>query len=116
VVEFEGEVITLSAQLDKDAARIESDLTQHNIDIKAFNERVELGQDDINKKLERRATFVQTVGGVGQALISGQLTPQAGIAAVIQLVTLFGVVGLGYDNRRKDKRIVAGKTPASEKT
>jgi len=112
VTEFEGEVITLSAQLDKDAAAIDASLTQHNIDVEAFNQRVDLGQEELTKKVELRTTVVNTIGGVGTALVSGTLTPQAGVAAVIQIATLLAAVGLGYDNRRKDK-VMADAKPAA---
>jgi len=109
VAEFQGEVITLSSQLDKSAAAIDASLTQHNIDVQAFNKRVELGQDAINKKVELRTEIVAVIGGAGTALLSGTLTPQAGVAAVLQIATLFAAAGLTLDNRRKDK-VIAAKT------
>ncbi len=113
VAELEAEDIALTAGLEKRKVGIEADLASYNVDVHAHNAKVEAANADIERKAEWRAKIVETIGGIGTAAATGTLTPEAGVAAVIQLTTLFSALGLAYDNRRKDK-VITAKSAAAE--
>lgn len=107
VAELQSEDIVLTADMDKRKVQIEGLLGQYNVDVEAHNAKIELAQAEIQRKAEMRAKIVEIVGGLGTAAATGSLTPEAGVAAVLQLTTLLSTIGLVYDNRRKDKLITA---------
>jgi len=88
--------------LQREAAVVESDYTAK---LKAF----EIAQADLERQYALRQQIVGVVGALGTAAAGGGLTPVAGIAGAIQLLTLAAAGGLAMDNRRKDKVIKSDK-------
>ena len=76
-----------------------------NEEITAFNERVQVGLDDLLRQDLFKQQFLETVGGVAISATEGTLNPTALLPIAIGL--LGGALGLGTsaDNRRKDKVI-----------
>ena len=87
-----------AVELDREAvviqARAEAELRQ-----------LELARADIQRQAELRAKIIEVAGSLGTAAVAGQISPAAGIAAVIQVLTLAAAGGAIADNRRKDKVI-----------
>jgi len=99
---------------EKDIAvrRIELDaqLAAFNEEVKAFNDRIIAGQQDLQRQDEFKQQLLDTVGLVAISATEGTLNPTALVPIAIGL--LGGAVGLGTaaDNRRKDKVITELKT------
>ena len=85
-----------------------------NEEIKAFNQRVAAGLEDLARQDAFKAELLDTIGVVAIGATEGTLNPAALVPIGIGL--LGGALGLGTsaDNRRKDKVItdlkVAGMT------
>ncbi|MDH4201496.1 MAG: hypothetical protein OEV87_01205 [Phycisphaerae bacterium] len=94
---------------EKDFAvrRIELDglAAKFNEEIKAFNERIQAGLDDLQRQDEFKQQLFDTIGVVAIGATEGTLNPTALVPIGIGL--LGGALGLGTsaDNRRKDKVI-----------
>jgi hypothetical protein len=101
---------------EKDFAvqRIELDaqIAAFNEEVRAFNERVAVGLDDLQRQDEFKQQLVETVGLIAVSATEGTLNPAALIPIGIGL--LGGALGLGTsaDNRRKDKVITDLKAAA----
>ena len=103
---------------EKDFAvkRIELDslMAAFNEEIKAFNQRVQAGLEDLAKQDAFKSELLDTIGVVAIGATEGTLNPAALLPIGIGL--LGGALGLGTsaDNRRKDKVItdlkIAGMT------
>ena len=65
----------------------------------------EVADADLQRQYELRAKIVEIGGALGTTALGGGLTPAAGLAAGLQLLTLAAAGGAVYDNRRKDKKI-----------
>ncbi len=90
----EHDAITLAAEGDKIAARHASEIAEY-----------EAAAGVIGKKAERNKQINNVIGSLGTAVLSGTLTPQAGLAAGLQVITLLTAGGLVIDNKKKDKVI-----------
>ena len=94
---------------EKDLAirRIELDglAAKFNEEVKAFNERIQAGLDDLARQDEFKQQLLETIGTVAMGATDGTLNPMALVPIGIGL--LGGALGLGTsaDNRRKDKVI-----------
>jgi len=94
---------------EKDFAvkRIELDgqVATFNEEIKAFNERVQAGLEDLDRQDAFKTELLDTIGVVAIGATEGTLNPAAMVPISIGL--LGGALGLGTsaDNRRKDKVI-----------
>ena len=94
---------------EKDFAikRIELDglAAKFNEEVKAFNERIQAGLDDLARQDEFKQQLLDTIGSVAIGATDGTLNPMALVPIGIGL--LGGALGLGTsaDNRRKDKVI-----------
>ncbi|NLW83532.1 MAG: hypothetical protein GXY41_03860 [Phycisphaerae bacterium] len=101
---------------EKDFAvqRIELDaqIAAFNEEIRAFNERVAAGLDDLQRQDEFKQQLLETVGLIAVSATEGTLNPAALVPIGIGL--LGGALGLGTsaDNRRKDKVITDLKAAA----
>ena len=84
--------------IQREAAIVEAD---YGAKLQAF----EIAKTDLQRQYELRAKIVEIGGALGTAAIGGGLTPVAGIAAALQLLTLAAAGGAVYDNRRKDRKI-----------
>ena len=93
---IEHDAITLAAEGDKIAARHASEIADY-----------EAAGSIIANKTERNNQINEILGSLGTAALSGTITPQAGLAAGFQLMTLLGAGGLLIDNKKKDKVIIA---------
>lgn len=104
-----GEFQRQSLVGEKDFAvkRIELDglAAAFNEEIKAFNERIQAGLDDLQRQDEFKQQLFDTIGVVAMGATEGTLNPTALVPIGIGL--LGGALGLGTsaDNRRKDKVI-----------
>ncbi len=87
------------------AAELEREAVQIQGDAEAQLAQLELARADLQRQAELRAKVIEIAGGLGTSLAAGQITPAAGIAAVIQLLALAAAGGAIADNRRKDKKI-----------
>jgi len=76
-----------------------------NADYEAKLAAFEIAQADLDRQYALRAKIVEIGGALGTAALGGGLTPAAGLAAGLQLLTLAAAGGAVYDNRRKDKKI-----------
>lgn len=108
--EFERQA--LATEKDFALRRIELDslVAQFNEEIKAFNEQVQAGLDDLARQDQFRGQILDTIGLVATSATEGTLNPAALVPIGIGL--LGGALGLGTsaDNRRKDKVITDLKT------
>ncbi|MDH4201414.1 MAG: hypothetical protein OEV87_00780 [Phycisphaerae bacterium] len=101
---------------EKDFAikRIELDglAATFNAEVKAFNERIQAGLDDLARQDEFKQQLLDTIGSVAIGATDGTLNPMALVPIGIGL--LGGALGLGTsaDNRRKDKVITDLKVAA----
>ena len=99
---------------EKDIAvrRIELDaqLAAFNEEVKAFNDRIIAGQQDLQRQDAFKQQLLDTVGLVAISATEGTLNPTALVPIAIGL--LGGALGLGTaaDNRRKDQVITELKT------
>jgi len=94
-----GEKVT-AVELQREAAVIKADY-------KAKLKSLEVAKADLEQQYELRQQIVGVVGALGQTAAGGGLTPTAGIAGAVQLLTLAAAGGALVDNRRKDKIIKA---------
>ena len=105
---------------EKDFAvrRIELDglAAKFNEEVKAFNERIQAGLDDLARQDEFKQQLYDTIGVVAIGATEGTLNPAALVPIGIGL--LGGALGLGTsaDNRRKDKVITDLKINALAST
>jgi len=92
-----GEKVTADV-LQREAIVVKAD---YEAKLKAF----EVAKADLERQYALRQQIVGVVGALGQTAAGGGLTPAAGVAGAIQLLTLAAAGGAVYDNRRKDKVI-----------
>jgi hypothetical protein len=108
--EFERQALV--GEKDFSIRRIELDslVAKFNEEVKAFNQRVQAGLDDLARQDEFRQQIVDTIGLVATSATEGSLNPAALVPIGIGL--LGGALGLGTsaDNRRKDRVITNLKT------
>ena len=90
--------------IQREAAVVESD---YEAKLAAF----EIAQADLERQYALRQQIIGVVGALGTAAAGGGLTPAAGVAGAIQLLTLAAAGGALVDNRRKDK-VIKNKTNA----
>lgn len=111
--EFERQA--LAGEKDLAVRRIELDglVAQFNEEVKAFNDQVQAGLEDLKKQDEFRGQVLDTIGIVATGAVEGTLNPAALVPIGIGL--LGGALGLGTsaDNRRKDKVITSLKTTSA---
>ncbi len=104
----------LVGQKDFAVRRIELDglAAKFNEEVKAFNERIQAGLDDLTRQDEFKQQLLDTIGTVAIGATDGTLNPAALVPIGIGL--LGGALGLGTsaDNRRKDKIITDLKVSA----
>lgn len=72
--------------------------------------------DDLDRQIAMRQQIITAIGGMGQSLAAGTLTPAAGINGVMSLILLLGAGGLGVDNLRKSRVITQLKSESDKKT
>ena len=111
--EFERQALV--GEKDFAVRRIELDglVAAFNEEVKAFNERVQAGLDDLSRQDAFKQELLDTIGVVAIGATEGTLNPAALVPIGIGL--LGGALGLGAsaDNRRKDKVITDLKTPVT---
>ena len=111
--EFERQALV--GEKDFAVRRIELDglVAAFNEEVKAFNERVQAGLDDLARQDAFKQELLDTIGVVAIGATEGTLNPAALVPIGIGL--LGGALGLGAsaDNRRKDKVITDLKTPVT---
>lgn len=110
--EFERQALV--GEKDFAVRRIELDglAATFNEEIKAFNERIQAGLNDLQRQDEFKQQLFDTIGVVAIGATEGTLNPTALVPIGIGL--LGGALGLGTsaDNRRKDKVITDLKVNA----
>lgn len=108
--EFERQALV--GEKDFAVRRIELDglVAAFNEEVKAFNERVQAGLNDLSRQDAFKQELLDTIGVVAIGATEGTLNPAALVPIGIGL--LGGALGLGAsaDNRRKDKVITDLKT------
>ncbi len=92
------------------AVGLEREAVQVQAEVEAKLQQLDLARADLQRQAELRAKFMEIAGSLGTAMAAGQVTPAAGVAAVIQILTLAAAGGAIADNRRKDK--VIGRKPS----
>jgi hypothetical protein len=97
----------LVTEKDFTVRRLELDMQSaaFNEEVKAFNQQVQAGLDDLQRQDEFKQQLLDTVGIVAVGAADGTLNPASLVPIGIGL--LGGALGLGTsaDNRRKDKLI-----------
>ena len=96
--ELEREAVAAAAELEARQAELAAAVEAHNAAVAA-------AEDDLSRQIELRRGIVEAVGAVGAAAAGGTLTPAAGVAAMVQVLTLGAAAGAVADNRRKDRVI-----------
>ena len=108
--EFERQALV--GEKDLAVRRIELDglVAAFNEEVKAFNERVQAGLEDLARQDAFKSELLDTIGVVAMGAAEGTLNPASLVPIGIGL--LGGALGLGTaaDNRRKDKVITTLKT------
>lgn len=111
--EFERQA--LAGEKDLAVRRIELDgmVAAFNEEVKAFNERVQAGLEELARQDAFKTELLDTIGVVAVGAAEGTLNPASLVPIGIGL--LGGALGLGAsaDNRRKDKVITNLKTVAT---
>lgn len=103
--EFDRQVITAERDLTLGRIELERAVLAFNAEVAAFNSRVEMGYEDLEKKEAFRAEVINTIGGVITSAAEGTLNPTALIPIGIGLFGGLVGLGMGADNRRKDRVI-----------
>jgi hypothetical protein len=99
VIEAQGALAIKKVQLDAQVA-------SYNEEVNTFNAKVEAGETDLDKQDEFRQQIVDVVGLIAtEAATTGGLNLTALIPLGIGLGGAMLGLGLGGDNRRKDKEI-----------
>jgi len=105
----------LITETDFTVRRLELDMqtAAFNEEVKAFNEQVQLGLDDLQRQDEFKQHLLETAGVIVTSATDGTLNPVSLVPIGIGL--LGGALGLGTsaDNRRKDKLITDLKTTST---
>jgi len=107
--EFQRQALIGEKNLAVRRIELESHLAAFNEEVKAFNDRITAGQQDLQRQDEFKQQLLDTVGLVAMSATEGTLNPAALVPIGIGL--LGGALGLGTsaDNRRKDSVISALK-------
>jgi hypothetical protein len=107
--EFERQALVGEKDFALRRIELDSSVAQFNEEVQAFNERVQLGLEDLEKQDQFRQQILDTIGMVATSATEGTLNPAALVPIGIGL--LGGALGLGTsaDNRRKDKVITSLK-------
>lgn len=112
--EFARQADTAQKDLALRRVAIDADLAAYNEEVKAFNQRVDAGLEDLDRQDEFRAEILNTVSLVAANAAGGTLNPVSLIPIGVGL--LGGALGLGAaaDNRRKDRLITDLKQPSGQ--
>jgi len=108
--EFERQALVGEKDLAVRRIELDGQVAAFNEEVATFNERVQLGLDDLQRQDAFKAELFDTLGVVAIGAAEGTLNPTALVPIGIGL--LGGALGLGTsaDNRRKDKVIGNLKT------
>ena len=104
--EFEAEFIVVEAGINKRIADYNAQGETLQAEINSINERAELGRDDILEQIKFRQQITQMGGGLIVNALAGQPINAADTAgSIINLLMTGGLVGMGVDVVRKNKRL-----------
>ena len=116
---LETEARVVVADLESQLAIAESTFLTHKEALIAKAETLQIEFDagfaDIERQDATKAKFVEMTSGIVTSLIEGSFNPTQLLASLVGVGGVLGAVGVGLDNRKKDKVIVSlknGKKPA----
>ena len=110
--ELDREVVVLDSQFSRRQAMLDNEAKLLMTDMVSSQAALTAAEDDLSAQYELRQNIMDLAGGLVTAGIEGTLSPATAIPTVIQLITLLGGLGLGYDNFRKGRVITELKTEA----
>jgi len=111
--EFQRQALITEKDFSIRRLELDQQTAVFNEEVKAFNEQVQLGLEDLQRQDEFKQQLLETAGVVITGATDGTLNPASLIPIGIGL--LGGALGLGTsaDNRRKDKLITNLKTTST---
>jgi len=114
--EFEQQAMVGETELAIRRIELDGSVAAFNEEVKAFNQRIQTGLDDLQQQDEFKQQLLDTIGTVAIGASDGTLNPMTLVPIGIGL--LGGALGLGTsaDNRRKDKVITNLKINAMATT
>ena len=96
--ELQREVMDLQAEITRRQAILQ-------VDAESLAKKAEGAAAELEAKIEQRQKVIEMLGGLGESIASGNVTPGSAIGSIVQIAALLGVGGLAFDNRRKDQAI-----------
>jgi hypothetical protein len=104
--ELAAEAAGMSGDLAARRVQLEAALAEHNEQVAAFNERVDLAEADLQRQEELRAQILRYAGVIAAEAASGNINPAGYIPIGVGLLGAALGVGTKIDNRRKDHEIM----------
>lgn len=103
--EFQRQALLTEKDFTVQRLQLDMQTAAFNEEVKAFNQQVQVGLEDLQRQDEFKQQLLDTVGIVAVGAADGTLNPASLVPIGIGL--LGGALGLGTsaDNRRKDKLI-----------
>lgn len=108
--EFQRQALLTEKDFTVKRIELDAQSAAFNEEVKAFNDQVQVGLDDLQRQDEFKQQLLDTIGVVATNTVDGTLNPASLVPIGIGL--LGGALGLGTsaDNRRKDKLITTLKS------
>lgn len=114
---YAQEASELRAQLEGESLALQAHVEAHNKVVDAFNEREEIGYEDLKAKQAKKEATINIISTAAISSVKAAGVPITESASnwLLGFVSVVGTGGtvLGYlDGRRKDKKIAADKAKA----
>jgi len=113
---YELQVIDAGRDLAVRQLELDAQLVAHNAEVRALNERIESGRADLERQAELRRSITEIFAGLVTAAATGVMTWPTAAAALVSGLGIFGTLGFGLDNRRKDRKIQSLNGKAATET
>ncbi len=105
-ITYNDEVVQIQGELAVAQAGIQADIAEHNLIVETRQTQIELGYTVLDESDVRAAKFIELTGALATQVATGGVTAPGLIASMLTLGSIGYGVGKGYDNRRKDNKIV----------
>ncbi len=109
---FNSEIVTIQGEMAAEQAEIQAAMIRHNLKLESLQEKIEIGYNTLAEADLRTTKFIEFTGALATQIATGGISTAGIIGSLITLGSLGYGAGKGYDNRRKDNKIMelrAGK-------